>query len=155
MAGAPGACGSLVILSSSGTTGWKPTPAIASGAAHIERAIASATVHLTARNRVLVARARRSGLQHNLFFISRPHHLKEIAQPRVVLWIENPGIDAQFPHQMQRSVVVVDLQTVENDVAILCTPTRHTAGAPCRGKFDRHVIRFLEGVFEINGMDPV
>src|SRR5258708_11665691 len=56
---------------------------------------------------------------------------------------------------MQRSVVVVDLQTVEYDVAILCTPARYTAGAPCCGKFDRHVIRFLEGVFEINGMDPV
>src|SRR5207302_9235229 len=52
IAGAPGACGSLVSLSSSGETGRNPTPAFASCAANIHTASPN-TSHLPKRNIVL------------------------------------------------------------------------------------------------------
>src|SRR5258708_10198925 len=52
IAGAPGASGSLVILSSSGETGWKPIPALAGRVANIPTA-SPATAHLPNRNIVI------------------------------------------------------------------------------------------------------
>src|SRR6202140_4871348 len=52
IAGAPGACGSLVSFSSSGETGWNPTPAFASGAANTHTASPN-TTHLPKRNIVI------------------------------------------------------------------------------------------------------
>src|SRR5713226_2688283 len=52
IAGAPGASGSLVILSSSGETGWNPTPALAGRVANIPTA-SPATAHLPNRNIVI------------------------------------------------------------------------------------------------------
>src|SRR5437870_3964566 len=105
IAGAPGASGSLLILSSSGETGWNPGPAHAAGTKHIH--IANNTMvmpfatevagidsaHAAIRNNsaaaLLVSGSRRAGLQYNLFFISGPHYLKKIAQRGVVLLLEH------------------------------------------------------------------
>src|ERR1039457_4720226 len=53
MAGAPGASGSLVILSSSGEAGWNPTPAVAKEDPNPQNASATNT-HFTKRNALIV-----------------------------------------------------------------------------------------------------
>jgi hypothetical protein len=53
IAGAPGASGSLVILSSSGETGWNPIPAFASCTANMQTA-SPTTTHLPDPNIVIV-----------------------------------------------------------------------------------------------------
>src|SRR5260370_35660020 len=95
-------------------------------------------------------------LQYNLLFIAFPHHLKKVPQRRIILRLEQQEIDAQLSGQMQRLLVVFQLQRVADNVAApFILLGWKTIDLPSGRQCDGHVIQLFEGKPEVDRMCPL
>src|SRR5580658_6561710 len=154
MAGAPGACGSLAILSSSCEISWKPRPALAWRAA-----IQITTQNKSSNARLVVSRLvtgmNLSWDRDNLHPITCPDILVEAPQGSVVFLIEQQNVDRQFPRQPQCSWALFNLQGVSDDLAIVILERGHAVYLPAWGNLDGYVIHLRVRILVINWMNAV
>src|SRR5258708_40071687 len=100
--------------------------------------------------RRLVTGRGRSGLQDNLRFIAGPHHLKEIAQRRVILRIPHQDVDRYPSSKMEGIRSFLSFQAVSDDVPVLILRRWPALGLPVWGQLDGLIVLFLTLEFKID-----
>src|SRR6266851_1387730 len=94
-------------------------------------------------------------LQYHLFFIARPHHLKEIPKSAVILLVQQQDIHIQLPCEEKFPLVVFCLQRIQDDMwSSLILRRWQTAYLPAGWQRNGYIVLFSGRKIEINRVNP-
>src|SRR5262249_45755693 len=93
-------------------------------------------------------------LQDDLLFVSRAHHLKELAESRIVFLGNHKEITAKRARNLQDSVLVLCLQDIGCGFNVLILGGRQCAHLPSEWQFHVDDVVFFVGIVKVGSVIP-